>query len=186
MVADDAWSRSRSAAGSVRLTMPDPDSCIYTGAHREQVETVPVDAKGKVLVAWYYGTCKGCGLVRRYSGPPPRSSHRGREQKASPPSMSRETCLAWPRRPADDGLDWETAFDAVLHTGGGRWTQFERIALQVEPTALFVDQFARSLESLGHIEIRRDSQPLEPLAWEVSPTALARYGRRLALLWLLA
>jgi hypothetical protein len=61
-----------------------------------------------------------------------------------------------------------------MHTGGGRWSLLERLAMHIEPTGLFVDQFARALESLGHIEIQRDPSTLSPLEWEIAPTALAR------------
>jgi hypothetical protein len=46
--------------------------------------------------------------------------------------------------------------------------------MHIEPTGLFVDQFARALEALGHIEIQRDPSTLLPLEWEIAPTALAR------------
>ena len=74
------------------------------------------------------------------------------------------------------GREWSTAFDALLHTGGGSWSQLERIALQLEPTALFVDHFARTLEVLGHVDVRRDASTMQPVQWEVSPTTLAGTG----------
>jgi hypothetical protein len=60
----------------------------------------------------------------------------------------------------------------LRHLGGGPWASLEKVALQIEPTALFVDQFSRTLESLGHISIRRDEKTLRPAAWEISPTQL--------------
>lgn len=57
----------RSVAASVRVTLPDPSSCVHTGRHREVVEYVPVDKWGKPMVRFTVGTCEGCGLVRRYS-----------------------------------------------------------------------------------------------------------------------
>ena len=51
---------------------------------------------------------------------------------------------------------------------------FERLALQIEPSQLFADRFLRGLESLGHIEVRRDLRTLAPLSWEIAPSALAQ------------
>lgn len=74
----------------------------------------------------------------------------------------------------DDARAWDLVLDGLMHTGGGRWSLLERLAMHIEPTGLFVDQFARALESLGHIEIQRDPSTLLPVEWEIAPTALAR------------
>lgn len=168
---------TRSDASVVRLTVPDADSCLYTGRHREQVDTVPTDSQGKPLEAWSFGRCSGCGLVRRY---PTRlrkagfERSRARAKPVAEPATTRHDVTGLPQRPAaEESLDWSIAFDALLHVGGGSWAHLERVALQVSPSALFVDQFARTLEALGHVDVRRDSRTLEPKAWEVTPTVLA-------------
>lgn len=167
-------SAARTLDSVVRLTMPDAESCLYTGRHREQIDMVRVDAQGKPLEAWSHGRCRGCGLVRRY----PTRLKRSTFDRQAP---AREVADTAPRHhelsrlaePEERGRDWATAFDALLHTGGGSWSQLERIAFQIEPTALFLDQFARTLEVLGHLDIRRRGETLEPVAWEVAPTALS-------------
>lgn len=173
-----SWSADRKSArtGStvVRLTMPDPDSCLYTGRHREQIDLVPTDSKGRPLEAWTHGRCKGCGLVRRYPTKLRYSSYgRGRDHAQSAKPDPTQHDLSHVSRVAPPERDWATAFDALLHTGGGSWSQLERIAYQIEASALFLDQFARTLEVLGHLDVRRDQRTLEPVAWEVAPTALA-------------
>jgi hypothetical protein len=164
---------SRAVGSVVRLTMPDADSCVYTGRHREWIDTVPTDARGKPLQAWAYGRCRSCGLVRRYPTRLRRSSFRGRSVEEPQDSGTRHD-LAGLAPAATSERSWATAFDALLHTGGGSWSQLERIAYQIEPTALFLDQLARTLEVLGHLDVRRDHRTLEPTAWEVTPTALSR------------
>jgi hypothetical protein len=163
----------------VRITVPDANSCIRTGRHVEMIETVATDSQGRPLQAWSYGRCKGCGLVRRYPTRLRRSSYghgRDRDQTDASSTVVHDLSALAPARHASIH-DYATAFDALLHTGGGPWSQLERIALQVEPTALFVDQFARNLEVLGHIDIRRDSKTLQPTHWEVCPTALVGTGQ---------
>lgn len=168
----DRRSEVREVRSIVRLTTPDPESCLYTGRHREHIDTVETDGRGRPLVAWSHGRCRTCGLVRRYPTRLRRSSFGGRpgDERATP--TARRDLSAVVATTPDQVRDWSTAFDALLHTGGGSWTQLERIAFQIEPTALFLDQFARTLEVLGHIDVRRDPTTLEPSHWEVSPTAL--------------
>lgn len=167
-------SAARAVDGGVRLTMPDAESCLYTGRHREHIDTVPVDAQGRPREAWSHGRCTGCGLVRRYPTRLKRASFGGR--RSAPPDEStpaRHDVGTLPSAGGGDAKDWATAFDAILHTGGGSWAQLERIAFQLEPTALFLDQLARTLEVLGQIDVRRRHDTLEPVSWEVAPTALA-------------
>jgi hypothetical protein len=179
LVPESPWWRTGRSSSSgrqtktVRLTMPDPDSCIYTGRHREQVDTVPTDSRGKALVAWSYGRCEGCGLVRRYPTRL-RTSSFGGTRKPHAAVGPVHDLGALPSVRSDELMDWGTALDALMHTGGGSWSQLERIALQLQPTALFVDQFARALEALGHIDVRRSSETLQPRSWEVTPTAIAQ------------
>jgi hypothetical protein len=52
--------------------------------------------------------------------------------------------------------DYAVAFDALCHLGAGTASEFTRVAGQVDGTALFADSFLRGLESLGHIDVRRD------------------------------
>lgn len=171
-----SWSKDvgarRRDSHPVRVTVPDPNSCIRSGAHHEDVETIEYDSKGRPTTSWYYGRCRTCGLVRRYS-----TKVRTRRQVPEPVqaqvtnSTHDLTGLSKKSQPADD-RDWAVAFDTLLHLGGGPWATLEKVALQVEPTGLFVDHFARTLEALGHISVRRDERTLRPDAWEISPTQL--------------
>ncbi|NYG54955.1 hypothetical protein [Nocardioides perillae] len=172
------WSTGeRSSArteSSVRLTIPDADSCVFTGKHREHVDTVPVNSSGKPLEPWSFGRCTGCGLVRRYPTRLKRSTYGRRRDDAPPVEVRRQNDVSdLPAAVVEHDRQWATAFDAMLHTGGGSWAQLERIAFQLEPSALFLDQMARTLEVLGHLDVRRSADTLDPVAWEVSPTILA-------------
>lgn len=162
----------------LRVTVPDASSCIRTGRHVEQVDQVPTDSKGTPLEPWTWGTCRGCGLRRRYPTRLRRSSFGGRARKTDEPDRSqvRDLSSIEPATAPSETRDWATAFDALLHTGGGPWSQIERVALQLESNGLFVDQFARTLEMLGHIDVRRDQRTMQPISWEVAPTALAGTG----------
>ena len=166
----------RSAGASVRVTLPDPSSCVHTGRHREVVEYVPVDKWGKPLVRFSVGTCEGCGLVRRYStsywkNAKSKERRQSRDNVAGP--KCRDVSAIAPVQ-TGDARAWDLVLDGLMHVGGGRWSLLERLAMHIEPTGLFVDQFSRALESLGHIEIQRDPSTFSPLEWEIAPTAVAR------------
>jgi hypothetical protein len=171
------WQTDRSLArrprtAGVRVALPDAAECLRTGRHREVVDTVPTDSLGRPLVRWSRGRCGGCGLERRYSTSYYRNKKRKeRAQAVSAVDVTRDVSFA-PRVSLDDDREWDVVLDGIFHTGGGRWSLLERLAMHIEPTALFVDQLARALESLGHIEIRRDASTLEPVEWEVTPLAL--------------
>lgn len=171
-------------ASGARVTLPDPASCVYTGRHVEVIGTVMVDHKtGKPLQSSTIGRCSGCGLVRRYSTSYYRNK-RKKEKKAAQPVVRRDVS-EMPRIRVREDRAWDLVVDGVMHTGGGRWSMLERLAMHIEPTGLFVDQFARAMESLGLLEIRRDSLTLQPIEWEIAPTALAgtRNGFYLAGHW---
>lgn len=156
----------------MRITVPDSDSCIRTGRHRQEIETVECDSKGRPTTSWVYGRCTTCGLVKRY---PTRI--RTRRQYVAPADAEQVHPVHGlsglsPTTTSGEDRDWTVAFDTLQHLGGGPWASLEKVALQIEPTGLFVDQFARTLETLGHISIRRDEKTLRPAAWEISPTQL--------------
>ncbi|TIC84435.1 hypothetical protein [Nocardioides sp. GY 10127] len=159
--------RSHRPEVEVRLTTVDPSSCLYTGRHRVHVET-PDYRNGRPVQSRTWGECLGCGMRRLYP-----TGHRQAvklEVTAGPAGTRHDVTELPPRRDSDNDLT--TAFDALLHTGRGSWAQLERILFQVEPSGLFVDQVARTLEVLGHLDVRRDARTLEPVAWEVAPTSL--------------
>ena len=150
--------------------MPDPSSCMYTGRHREHIDTVEMDRQGRPLSAWSTGRCTECGMVRRYPTRLRRSGYNGRRETAPPPPRPDLAGVQSVR--SGEQRDWGTAVDALLHLGGGSWSQLERIASQIEPSALFSDELTRTLEVLGLIDVRRDAENLQTVAWEVTPTAL--------------
>ena len=181
---DDRAVGSAASLPGVVVARPDPASCMYTGSHREVLDYVPTDSKGKALSAWSTGRCDGCGLVRRYSTSYAKN-RREMERAAVAAQAQLRDVSRLERVKESDSRDWNQVLDGVLHVGGGRWSLLERLAMHIEPTALFVDQFARALVSLGHIDVRRDPTTLEPVEWEVTPAALSStpYGALLTGHW---
>jgi hypothetical protein len=85
---------------------------------------------------------------------------------------------------SDSKHDWDLAFDALMHIGGGKESSISAIAANLEPGALFKRSFIQTLEALGHIDISRDEK-FEVTDWEINPTFLVqgRLGYFLAGYW---
>ena len=164
--------RSAEVAG-IRSALADPNSCLVTGKHHEQVEYVPPDKHGRPSIKTSASTCLGCGLTKKYSTNYYANRYKHDRRKAAQEVAGRDVTVL-PKVDPDAAAHWDLVLDGLMHTGGGRWSLLERLAMSIEPSALFVDYFARALEALGHIEVRRDPATLQPVEWEVTPTTAAR------------
>lgn len=162
------WScdRPRVKRETIQIGTPDPSSCIVTGAHYMLLPTWFGD---KNAVKFIDGECKSCGLVKRYPSWP------GKKWKKTGLGTSGETVEVHHLEAIDSrtGPDWDGALDALMHLGGGSISSLESIALQLEGSSLFVDNFIRGLEALGHIAVERDDM-WRAVRWEISPTCLAQ------------
>jgi hypothetical protein len=144
-----------------RVVIPkgDPNSCMVTGAHYMDLDQAH---KGMRSVE---GVCRYCGLVKRY----PTSLRRTKQWSgASAPVAPRVNVHELDPVKAASTVDWTAGFDALCHVGDGPMSWLERIAMQMDPTGLFTDAFARRLEALGHIEIERDPNTLRERSWSVT------------------
>lgn len=159
------WSIRRSssfAAPVVVLGVADPKSCVVTGAHYLELPTF----YGGKVTGQIQGVCKTCGLKKSLPATP-RWKKAGTQTKDAP-------LIHFSELPSHTGLGatWDECMDALVHVGGGSIGSFERVATQAEGSSLFVDGFLRTLETMGQIDVRRDSA-LQPKDWEANPAYLA-------------
>lgn len=164
----EAAARHDDARTRVSLAKAATSDCFRTGAHVLQLPTY----YGKATTAAIEGVCMHCGLVKRFPG----SYYRlrtwggpGRRAPAAPPTF-RLSDLAPVL--ADAAVTPDIALDALTHDIAGPAAWLEQLALQVEPSQMFVDRFIRSLDLLAHIEVRRDEKSFLPVAWEAPPPML--------------
>ena len=148
---------------TVVLGVPDPKSCVLTGAHRIELPPWLGGSHSGPL----RGVCSTCGLTKTYPGNPKWKPTNFQARATSPQIEFRDL----PSHP-DLGASWDECLDAVVHVGGGSLGALERIAVQAESSSLFVDDFVRTLETLGHIDVRRDEH-LQATEWEANPAFLA-------------
>lgn len=157
---------------AIILRKPEPDSCFYTGRHHIEL---PV-GRGDNLRESVVGVCKFCGTRKRYSANYYKNrAQYSRQQRRVAPSID---VLRLPSIDSDEGdaERWDVALDAVRYLGGGPISLLERVARQLDASRLFVSEFINTLESLGHIEIRRSRETLEPIEWQVAPAACVDTG----------
>jgi hypothetical protein len=166
------WDAPRPRAGPpptpIVIALPDPTSCVVTGAHWIKLPTF----YGHPTSAMVTGVCEKCGLVKRF--PARYSTRRFAQWSGRRPKQAGELRVDVSHLPEikHRGGDWDVALDSLVHVGGGAYALLERVALQVEGTSLFVDDFTRSLEVRGDLEIQRGAD-LAPEAWDVCRAYLA-------------
>lgn len=160
-----AGPRQVTALRTIQIGTPDPTSCIVTGAHH----LILPPFLGKATSKFIDGECKSCGLVKRFPAWP-KSKWQRQSAGASGEAVDVQDLDAVndQSRP-----NWDVALDALMHLGGGSITSLESIALQLEGSSLFVGNFIRTLEMLGHVAIERDNA-FRPTRWEISPSCLAQ------------
>ena len=139
----------------------DPDSCLVTGRHYMQLP--PYD--GRKARGHIDGVCRDCNLVKRYPATPKKA-----RQVSAAPHVTIDLSQLPPYETHD--IDNDILLDALVHVGGGTMSSFERVATQADASSLFVDELLRTLEVLGHIDVRRDER-CQPVEWEASPAQLA-------------
>ena len=165
------WWHSAASSGrpQVKLDRPVPDSCFFTGKHNEVIPRVELDRRGRPIESSVTGKCKYCGLERRYSSNYYQNARRHErrllQQSPSIPTVSRLDMR--PVRSAAVERDWDAALDALRFAGGGPKSTLARVATQIDSGAFFLRDFVETLDSMGHIEVRRDPETLDVLDWEV-------------------
>lgn len=145
----------------VVMGVADPHSCLVTGRHYLEL---PRYMGGKTS-GQIQGVCRTCGLVKSFPGNP-------RKPKRKQQKTFLDLDLTRLPAPRETAVALDTCLDALVHVGGGSMGSFERVATQAEGSSLFVDDLLRTLEGLGHVDVKRDLNLL-PLEWEITPTQLA-------------
>jgi hypothetical protein len=163
------------SAATPLLKIPDadPDSCAATGAHI--ISNLPVWT-GRITSKFMTGTCQTCGIVKQYPMRPRYiwNAPQSKKGRAAPPKQARRLDLTKvPPIPEGAADLWDPILDALSYMGSGSAAELERLAVQVEGSALATDRLARGLEALGHLDVELDPETLRPAAWSISPTTVA-------------
>lgn len=172
-VADGAlwWTAAKptpvSPAPVISLAPPEPTSCVVTGAHHMELPLYNGHARWGLIS----GTCKNCGLIKRYPARIRWWQHRKPNQKATR-EIPFEVNVAELPKVREGRSSWDVAFDCLVHVHGGSYSALEHVARHMEESPLFIDSYVRSLDARGDVEIRRNDN-LTALEWETAPAYLA-------------
>ena len=147
----------------VVLGAADPKSCMVTGKHYIQL---PTWHGGRSTSKTIQGVCRDCGVVKTS---PTRPRWKKIDAKTEAPA---DLHLVQFTAPSELQAPWDVCLDAVVHVGGGLISALDRIASHADGTSLFADEFVRTLELAGHIDVRRD-EAMVPQEWEANPAYLA-------------
>lgn len=163
--AGQSWASRKSgdrvAVAPVVLGVADAQSCVVTGRHYTEYPTYMGGRTRGVI----HGVCKHCGLTKTSPASPRWKRSRGDEPR---PALRFDLPDIGETSTRARSASWDNCLDALIHVGGGSIESLDRIASQVEGSSLFTDQFLRTLEGLGHIDVRRDDSLL-PAEWEANP-----------------
>ena len=107
----------------ITLTAVDPTSCVVTGAHYIELPVADGRAKGGLIS----GTCKYCGLVKRYPAHI-RWSRNGHGGSAATGTLLQVTASQLPNVLTTDHSTWDVALDCLVHVGGGNYHALEYVA----------------------------------------------------------
>ena len=156
-------------SGPVQATRALTDAAMPCPPHRMRLHGV--DSEGR-LPRRYKGYCSTCGLEKWYRRD---GGYRRRRRDPADGSVSRVRTDLPPLPPVpEDSLgDVDTLLDAVSTEGAGSWAAFERLVRWIDDAPWAAAEYARTLSSLGHIEVLFDG-PGRPARWAVMPPALVR------------
>ena len=138
-------------------------SCMKTLAHRFELPDDRPDAPKSTFIE---SACVNCGLEKRFPT-------RGRQKKA-PQSRTNAPLLIASLPPAtstDVEIAATVAFDTLCHLGGGPSSALDKVAVQVDSSALYGDRLLRALEVAGHIDVVRAADG-RPLHWAMTPSTV--------------
>lgn len=158
-----------------------PPGCLLGRAHHF---LLPYYGPGSAHTARVEGTCKECGLEKDWPSRP-RRARRG-VHAASAVHATEGERRPRPRdlRPIveDSPADWDRLLGALSYARRGPWSSLEAMALAVNDSPWFALEAARSLSSLGHLNLRLDPRTLRPIAWSMAEPTIARIGDGQAIL----
>lgn len=137
----------RAETAVARIVVPSTGvaACVQTGAHYMEI----AEASRSATVA---GTCRDCGLVKRYPAHyhPSRAAGSGRGGRRAPAPRFDATRIP---RVHTLSVSPDAVLDALSHDRCGAVAGLHRLAVQVDASPLIEDKLARALETLGHLRI---------------------------------
>jgi hypothetical protein len=123
--------------GAVRLTRVDTSSCLFTGAHRWDIEMAKLNAWGAVgrHTPPSIGVCGECGSERAFENRWWRTEKAVVERNRARMGRSKKQGTDLRESAGEASLPWETLIDSLCYLGSGTWAEFARVVRQIDGDA---------------------------------------------------
>lgn len=166
------WRRERARTHSPRrVGRFSEQKCVWDNTHYIIIEQATIDetftAQGTSK-----GVCKHCGREQIYSNNYKSNNARWVRQQLKQHDRRRPQQVKAREKALGTSVDWDLAWDVVATIGGGTHTQLRHVTNIFDPSSRFYHEFLTTLETLGHIEVRRDLHTGEVTHWETLPPTI--------------
>ena len=150
-------------------------SCLMGGSHQYKLPEAGRSVMlGRKKPSKIDARCVNCGFEKWFPPHLRKSRPKGKGPRTTvigpaTPRMVRPDVAAIAQGTAPD---IDLLLEALTYSGGGGWALFERLAQQVGEEPWFALEAARTLSSLGHIDVVVDLLAGRPRQWAVSTPTL--------------
>jgi len=144
----------------------DVPSCYLSGAHHIVLPPAGRDVRARSGET-IEGSCRYCGLEKRFPARPWRGRHRG--GAGPPPRTARPVPV--PPLPEERRVDHDRLLDALSFIGEGRAERIRSLLSGAEVDPWTPSEALRTLSALGHVEVRLDRR-LRPANWRIAPATV--------------
>lgn len=137
--------------------------CYLTGAHYIVLPESGREERRPRRGELIGGSCKYCGLEKRFPARPRRGGARAVARPPGPPML--------PPRSQAQPLDYDLLLDALCFIGAGRANGIRALVdgFEAEPWAAV--EALRTLSALGHLDVALD-RSLRPASWRLAPATI--------------
>lgn len=144
-------------------------TCAIGGGHHWLLPPATGDSQWD---RWMEGCCKRCNMIKLFPTRPRRKRERDRSdsEAVAEPEFSASAVEPVSDEPP---VAIDTLFDGICFTQSGSWASFKGLATQFDDSPWFSFEFAKTLSSLGHVDLTFDRYGLRPERFAVAPTVLA-------------
>lgn len=150
-------------------------ACLVTGAHYWLLEA---QTGGKKYI---HGKCKHCGLERWHLGHARLKKELSSTRHHNHDDGNAElTTISQSLRDSRRTITFDDLLDALTFARQGSWSEYHRLAGQVNDAVWFPTESARLFSSLGHIDLALDTSTLRPKNWAIAPSTLVTHAKRRA------
>lgn len=121
---------------------------------------------------WMEGYCKRCNMSKWFPTRPRRKQAHRKKGAGKAEVAEFSASQVEPIQDAE-AIDSGTLFDGICFAQAGTWASLVKLSAQFDDSPWFAAELAKTLSSLGHIDLSLDRHGLHPKRFAVAPATLA-------------